>query len=120
MRVCECMYGRTNAEGCVLAGVPAYVPVRVRLVTLKCKQIRTQNCSTSYVLLSRQVSLVTFATYVLVFPGVALDASTAFVALSLINILNYPMALVPIGVTNIVQVSVNTTPWLLSPSVSPT
>ncbi|KAI0214567.1 Multidrug resistance-associated protein 1 [Lamellibrachia satsuma] len=52
------------------------------------------------------VSLVTFATYVLVSPASVLDASTAFVALSLINILNYPMALVPISVTNMAEVSV--------------
>ena len=62
-------------------------------------------CHGSY--FRRQVSLVTFATYVLVNPDAVLDASTAFVSLSLINILNYPMALVPIAVSNIAQVGIN-------------
>ena len=110
--MCLCVCVRVNAcewvyEGGIMHGVITHLCVYVWTLSHVCK--RTQNCY-FYVLypsLYRQVSLVTFATYVLVFPGVALDASTAFVALSLINILNYPMALLPIGVTNIVQVSVN-------------
>ena len=50
-----------------------------------------------------QVSLATFAAYVL--SGNALDANKAFVTLSLINLLNFPMSLLPLGVANTVQVS---------------
>lgn len=53
-----------------------------------------------------QVSLVTFATYVLVDENNVLDASTAFVSLSLFNILRFPLSMLPMLISNMVQVSV--------------
>ena len=50
-----------------------------------------------------QVTLATFATYVLL--GNDLDAKTAFVSLSLFNILRFPMSLLPMMVSYIVTVS---------------
>lgn len=52
-----------------------------------------------------QVSLVTFATYVLVDENNVLDASTAFVSLSLFNILRFPLSMLPMLISNMVQVS---------------
>lgn len=54
-----------------------------------------------------QVSLVTFATYVLVDDTNVLDAATAFVSLSLFNILRFPMSMLPMMISNMVQVSIN-------------
>ena len=51
-----------------------------------------------------QVSLAVFATYVLSSPNNILDANKAFVTLSLINILNWPMSNMPYAVTNTIQV----------------
>lgn len=52
-----------------------------------------------------QVSLVTFATFVLVDEKNVLDATTAFVSLSLFNILRFPLSMLPMMISNMVQVS---------------
>jgi ATP-binding cassette subfamily C (CFTR/MRP) protein 1 len=51
------------------------------------------------------VSLVTFATYVLSDPNNILDAERAFVALSLFNILRFPLSMLPMMISGMVQVS---------------
>ena len=51
------------------------------------------------------VSLVTFATYVLSSPEHILDAERAFVALSLFNILRFPLSMLPMMISSMVQVS---------------
>ncbi|XP_050432447.1 multidrug resistance-associated protein 1 isoform X1 [Adelges cooleyi] len=53
------------------------------------------------------VSLVTFAVYVLSDENHVLDASTAFVSLSLFNILRFPLSMLPMFVSNVVQSSVS-------------
>jgi hypothetical protein len=47
---------------------------------------------------------VTFAVYVLSDDKNVLDAQTAFVSLSLFNILRFPLSMLPLLITNIVQV----------------
>ena len=57
-----------------------------------------------------QVALVTFATYVLVNlnnPNERLTAEKAFVALSLFNILRFPLSMLPNVISNIVEASVS-------------
>ena len=57
-----------------------------------------------------QVALVTFATYVLVNlnnHNERLTADKAFVALSLFNILGFPLAMLPTVISNIVEASVS-------------
>ena len=49
-----------------------------------------------------QVSVVTFATYVLM--GNTLTASKAFVALALFNILRFPLTALPWMLMNVIQV----------------
>ncbi|CAH1713412.1 unnamed protein product [Aphis gossypii] len=53
------------------------------------------------------VSLVTFAVYVLSDDSHILDAQTAFVSLSLFNILRFPLSMLPMFVSNVVQSSVS-------------
>ncbi len=56
-----------------------------------------------------QVSLVTFATYSLANannPDERLTADKAFVALSLFNVLRFPLTMLPVVVTNLIQVTV--------------
>ncbi|XP_066904292.1 multidrug resistance-associated protein 1 isoform X2 [Halyomorpha halys] len=53
------------------------------------------------------VSLTTFATYVLIDENNVLDASKAFVSLSLFNILRNPMMLLPNMLSNMIQASVS-------------
>ncbi|CAI6345193.1 unnamed protein product [Macrosiphum euphorbiae] len=53
------------------------------------------------------VSLVTFAVYVLSDDSHVLDAETAFVSLSLFNILRFPLSMLPMLVSNVVQSSVS-------------
>ncbi|XP_071454824.1 multidrug resistance-associated protein 1 isoform X2 [Hetaerina americana] len=53
------------------------------------------------------VSLVTFATYVLVSEENVLDSQTAFVSLSLFNILRFPLSMLPMMISNMVQASVS-------------
>ena len=53
------------------------------------------------------VSLVTFATYVLIDENNVLDSEKAFVSLSLFNILRFPMSMLPMMIAGIVQSSVS-------------
>ncbi|XP_054263384.1 multidrug resistance-associated protein 1 isoform X4 [Macrosteles quadrilineatus] len=53
------------------------------------------------------VSLVTFAVYVLIDERNILDAKTAFVSLSLFNILRFPLSMLPFLITNMVQTGVS-------------
>ena len=50
------------------------------------------------------MSLVTFAVYVLSDPSHVLTPDKAFVSLSLFNILRFPLSMLPLLITNIVQV----------------
>lgn len=52
-----------------------------------------------------QVSLVSFATYVLIDEKNVLNSTTAFVSLSLFNVLRFPLSMLPMMISNIVQVS---------------
>jgi ATP-binding cassette subfamily C (CFTR/MRP) protein 1 len=51
-----------------------------------------------------QVSLTTFAVYVLSSSENVLDAEKAFVSLSLFNILRFPLSMLPMLIANLVQV----------------
>lgn len=51
------------------------------------------------------MALVTFAVFVLSSSENVLDAETAFVSLSLFNILRFPLSMLPMLITNMVQVS---------------
>ncbi|KAG7197437.1 hypothetical protein KM043_013293 [Ampulex compressa] len=53
------------------------------------------------------VSLVSFATYVLIGEENVLDSTTAFVSLSLFNILRFPLSMLPMMIGNIVQAYVS-------------
>ena len=57
-----------------------------------------------------QVSLTTFAVYVLSSPENVLDAQKAFVSLSLFNILRFPLSMLPQLIASIVQVRLNSLP----------
>ena len=59
--------------------------------------------TTSYNHAIFQVTLATFATYVLT--GGILDAEKAFVSLSLFNILRFPITLLPMMISYLVTVS---------------
>jgi len=65
----------------------------------------------NYVTSWYQVSLTTFAVYVLSSRDNILDAEKAFVSLSLFNILRFPLTMLPMMIANIVQVRF----WLDSP-----
>jgi len=52
-----------------------------------------------------QVSLTTFAVYVMTSRDNILDAEKAFVSLSLFNILRFPLTMLPMMIANIVQAS---------------
>ncbi len=54
------------------------------------------------------VSLVTFATYVLVDDEHVLDSKKAFVSLSLFNVLRFPLSMLPMIITGLVQANVST------------
>ncbi|XP_012271250.1 multidrug resistance-associated protein 1 isoform X2 [Orussus abietinus] len=53
------------------------------------------------------VSLVSFATYVLVDEKNVLDSTKAFVSLSLFNILRFPLSMLPMMISNMVQAAVS-------------
>lgn len=55
--------------------------------------------------LLQQVSLVSFATYVTMSSENILDAKTAFVSISLFNLLRFPISMLPMLVSNLVQVN---------------
>lgn len=61
-----------------------------------------------------QVALTTFATYVLVDPENNLDATKAFVSLSLFNILRFPLSMLPMLITNLIQVRIMKHPLVVS------
>ncbi|XP_058792378.1 multidrug resistance-associated protein 1 isoform X9 [Phymastichus coffea] len=53
------------------------------------------------------VSLVSFATFILIDDTHILDSETAFVSLSLFNILRFPLSMLPMMISNVVQASVS-------------
>lgn len=53
------------------------------------------------------VSLVSFATFVLIDENHVLDSRTAFVSLTLFNILRFPLSMLPMMISNVVQASVS-------------
>ncbi|XP_015591556.1 multidrug resistance-associated protein 1 isoform X6 [Cephus cinctus] len=53
------------------------------------------------------VSLVSFATFVFIDEKNVLDSTTAFVSLSLFNILRFPLSMLPMMITNIIQAAVS-------------
>lgn len=53
-----------------------------------------------------QVALVSFTTFVLSDPNHVLDAETAFVSLSLFNILRFPLSMLPMLISSLIQVSI--------------
>ncbi|KAI7815048.1 ABC subfamily C member [Rhyzopertha dominica] len=73
------------------------------------KQAAYLNAGTSFIWSCAPflVSLVTFATYVLVDEANVLDATTAFVSLSLFNILRFPLSMLPMMISNMVQAGVS-------------
>ncbi|KAL4706573.1 hypothetical protein ACJJTC_015771, partial [Scirpophaga incertulas] len=72
------------------------------------KQTAYLNSATSFIWSCAPflVSLMSFGCFVLVNDSKALDAKTAFVALSLFNILRFPLSMLPNVISNIVQTSV--------------
>ncbi|XP_047488964.1 multidrug resistance-associated protein 1-like isoform X5 [Penaeus chinensis] len=55
------------------------------------------------------VSLATFGTYVQISPENILDAKTAFVSISLFNLLRFPISMLPMIITSLVQANVSLT-----------
>lgn len=53
-----------------------------------------------------QVALVSFACYVLIDETHNLNAETAFASLALFNILRFPLSMLPMLISNLVQVSI--------------
>lgn len=54
-----------------------------------------------------QVALSTFTVYVLIDENNVLDAQKAFVSLALFNILRFPLNMLPMVISSIVQVSMD-------------
>ncbi|KDR24195.1 Multidrug resistance-associated protein 1, partial [Zootermopsis nevadensis] len=73
------------------------------------KQAAYLNASTSFIWSCAPflVSLVSFGTFVLSDPNNILDSKTAFVSLSLFNILRFPLSMLPMLISNLVQASVS-------------
>lgn len=73
------------------------------------KQAAYLNAATSFIWSCAPflVSLVSFATFVLSDEKNVLDSKTAFVSLSLFNILRFPLSMLPMLITNLVQASVS-------------
>ncbi|XP_049823783.1 multidrug resistance-associated protein 1 isoform X8 [Aethina tumida] len=69
------------------------------------KELAYMNAGTSFIWSCAPflVSLVTFATYVLVDERNVLDANKAYVSISLFNILRYPLSMLPMTITQMVQ-----------------
>jgi len=84
------------------------------------KQAAYLNASTSFLWSCAPflVSLVTFATFVLSDPNNILDSKTAFVSLSLFNILRFPLAMLPMLISSMVQ-NANETWYTETPRLSP-
>uniref|UniRef100_A0A1B6EGY9 ABC-type glutathione-S-conjugate transporter n=1 Tax=Clastoptera arizonana TaxID=38151 RepID=A0A1B6EGY9_9HEMI len=84
--------------------------LRIRNKEMKVlKQAAYLNAATSFIWACApfMVSLVTFAVYVLVDENNVLDAQKAFVSLSLFNILRFPLSMLPMLISNMVQTSVS-------------
>ncbi|KAF5286638.1 hypothetical protein FQA39_LY16212 [Lamprigera yunnana] len=73
------------------------------------KQAAYLNAGTSFIWSCAPflVSLMSFATYVLVDEAHVLDAKIAFVSLSLFNILRFPLSMLPMMISNLVQTFVS-------------
>ncbi|KAF5296657.1 hypothetical protein FQR65_LT10197 [Abscondita terminalis] len=73
------------------------------------KQAAYLNAGTSFIWSCAPflVSLVSFGTYVLVDETHVLDAKTAFVSLSLFNVLRFPLSMLPMMISNMVQTYVS-------------
>ncbi|KAK4875040.1 hypothetical protein RN001_011462 [Aquatica leii] len=73
------------------------------------KQAAYLNAGTSFIWSCAPflVSLVSFGTYVLVDETHELDAKTAFVSLSLFNVLRFPLSMLPMMISNMVQTFVS-------------
>ncbi|KAK9886060.1 hypothetical protein WA026_014842 [Henosepilachna vigintioctopunctata] len=69
------------------------------------KQAAYMNAGTSFIWSCAPflVSLVSFATYVMVDEKNVLDAPTAFVSISLFNILRFPLSMLPMMISNMIQ-----------------
>ena len=85
-----------------LCSLYVYVKLYVYYIRQSCK-----NFNTIMIILRGffQVSLVVFGVYVLISPDNILDASTAFVSLAVINIMNFSVSLLPITILYGAQVS---------------
>ncbi|OQV17405.1 Multidrug resistance-associated protein 1 [Hypsibius exemplaris] len=77
------------------------------LETLKRAAYLSAVSSFTWILSPFLVSLTTFATYVLVDERNILDAEKAFVSLSLFNILRFPLSMLPMVITSVVQAKVS-------------
>ena len=64
-----------------------------------------------YITFSHQVSLTTFAVYVLSSPDNVLDAEKAFVSLALFNIMRFPLNMLPMLMASLVQVRGGAMGW---------
>ncbi|CAK8679779.1 unnamed protein product [Clavelina lepadiformis] len=67
-------------------------------------------------------SFTSFGLYLAIDPNNVLDSQTAFVSLSLYNILEYPLTMFPTTITSIIQAQVSIkriTKYLLSPEIDP-
>nr|XP_045608210.1 multidrug resistance-associated protein 1-like isoform X2 [Procambarus clarkii] len=73
------------------------------------KQTAVLNACTSFIWTSTPflVSLATFATFINLSQENILDAKTAFVSLALFNLLRFPIAMLPMLISNIVQANVS-------------
>ncbi|XP_074882257.1 ATP-binding cassette sub-family C member 2 isoform X4 [Buteo buteo] len=102
----------------VLAGIAVIVlliPINGLLVA-KAKTIQVRNMKNkdermkimSEILNGIKVSLASFAVYVLVDENNILDAQKAFTAISLFNVLRFPMAMLPLVLSSLVQTNVST------------
>ncbi|XP_044754617.1 multidrug resistance-associated protein 1 isoform X4 [Coccinella septempunctata] len=69
------------------------------------KQTAYMNAGTSFIWSCAPflVSLVSFASYVMVDEKNVLDATTAFVSISLFNILRFPLSMLPMMISNMIQ-----------------
>ncbi|XP_049667225.1 ATP-binding cassette sub-family C member 2 isoform X4 [Accipiter gentilis] len=78
--------------------------IQVRNMKNKDERMKTMN----EILNGIKVSLASFAVYVLVDENNILDAQKAFTAISLFNVLRFPMAMLPLVLSSLVQTNVST------------
>ncbi|ELT99905.1 hypothetical protein CAPTEDRAFT_158862 [Capitella teleta] len=79
----------------------------IEMKLLKTSQFLSAGSSLSWFMAPYMVSLGTFAVYVLSSPNNILDANKAFVSLSLFNILQYPLSILPAVLSYLVQGAVS-------------